>query len=457
MNIFDQHFKRLNETPEEIYVDGVMLGWAEAAYTFGAAYNIMFYMPISEDAFDAVHYVLALDAKKSLLPGYKGDIKSVTVNGTPGKPDTHTLNNIGHMKRRGNFDISGRVWLSGGDKGRTISFWDTKKEVMKYWPLVIAFLKDINIDPTSLYYEFINSDIVPYTKLQNTLPNNRSTDEINQLRAKQHEISPLLKKKKEKPPPMKRHSQLNPGQKWWAMNSEEYDINKSFRERLAEATFDDEWKKIKDQKLGQRSYSDPQDNEYDEYDDDNYPVHEPAYDPNERYKTYNNTRWLFPNLVIRSGRPGYPNEDFQDESIVDEWLEMVKRETGTTPKTIITFLDDLELAEFYNFDLIKAYEDRGITVHRVPTEDPVFKPMSERGPIFTFKQFQKIASLIKESEKPVLISCSAGVDRTGSVARYLQKLHDGMTKPKKPYSPHDSSDPDQVDKFRRRYGDRWDK
>lgn len=142
---------------------------------------------------------------------------------------------------------------------------------------------------------------------------------------------------------------------------------------------------------------------------------------------YNPTSWVIPGILMRSSRPGYPYEDISPTT-VNKWLSDIYEKYGIVPKTIITFLSDRELMNFYRFDLLQHYSDLDIDVYHMPTSDPVFQShggsyyYSEEPP-FTFKDLQEIKKIIQKSKKPVLIHCSAGIDRTGQVAKFMQHVY----------------------------------
>lgn len=166
--------------------------------------------------------------------------------------------------------------------------------------------------------------------------------------------------------------------------------------------------------------------------------------------------WVKKGYLARSCRPGYPDSKNVDEDDAEEWLECVEDRLGTLPKTIITFLDNEELygkdykLGFYTFNLIDWYKNHGIETKWFPTKDPIYDP--NRSNAFTKEKLDEIMKAIKESPKPVLIHCSAGIDRTGEVVHYFKT---GKEKPKfDSFKNYRASRQSQVDKFKNRYG--WD-
>jgi len=161
-----------------------------------------------------------------------------------------------------------------------------------------------------------------------------------------------------------------------------------------------------------------------------------------------NIRWVVPNIIARSGRPGYPKTNLGTK-IVNEWFEELKNKLGKFPKTIITFLSNAELAEFYAFPLLDYYRSKGIEVYHVPVDDPIFDKDIKK-PTFNFDQLHKIFKWVKSAKKPVLIHCSAGVDRTGIVSEYLKSLY-GEPKTDKEKSIEPETKSNNIEKFKSKY------
>jgi len=123
-------------------------------------------------------------------------------------------------------------------------------------------------------------------------------------------------------------------------------------------------------------------------------------------------RWEIKNILARDKRPGYPKDMNISDSEIKRWIENAKNE-GI--KSIICLLDDKQLKYYDIADgLIAYYRNNGMVVAHIPIADYQTPPIAEHALRNILREFKKLP-------KPVLIHCSAGIDRTGAAIAFIRE------------------------------------
>ncbi|MHB8088740.1 MAG: protein-tyrosine phosphatase family protein [Anaerolineaceae bacterium] len=121
-----------------------------------------------------------------------------------------------------------------------------------------------------------------------------------------------------------------------------------------------------------------------------------------------------PDQLYQSSRPGYPSIHPAQQA-VKSWFEDAK-DIGS--QTIICLLTNEQL-NIYNHlseGLLETYENEGFQVVHQPITDPADDPRGWE------KLANKLSAIYQDylaAHKPVLIHCSAGIDRSPKAAQFI--------------------------------------
>jgi len=120
---------------------------------------------------------------------------------------------------------------------------------------------------------------------------------------------------------------------------------------------------------------------------------------------------ILPDRLYRSARPGYSGGGKIPVGMgeVQRWIDAAQS-LGVV--SIVCLLADEHLCLYPDGDLIGIYRAAGFEVRHIPVTDHGRPPL-------TPEQLEAVFLAWRELPKPVLIHCSAGIDRTGAAVRHI--------------------------------------
>ena len=124
--------------------------------------------------------------------------------------------------------------------------------------------------------------------------------------------------------------------------------------------------------------------------------------------------WVIPGRLARSSRPGFggTNPAEVDPADVEAWLDEARAQ-GI--RSILCLLDERQLGYYRRVPggLLETYRRAGMAASSVPVTDLQTPPIPPA-------DLPRVWRAFRELPPPLLIHCSAGIDRTGAAVAYLR-------------------------------------
>ncbi len=145
--------------------------------------------------------------------------------------------------------------------------------------------------------------------------------------------------------------------------------------------------------------------------------------------------WVIPGTLACAHRPlrhhpqfGGSGRDLPSDA-APAVLDWVRRIKGYGIRGIISLMHPKELRHYEQLNLgaenlIELYQKEGLYVRHIPWEDPAHRPAFERVSFADELARVRVEALraFDELPKPVLLHCSAGIDRSSPVAAFIFAL-----------------------------------
>jgi protein tyrosine/serine phosphatase len=123
-------------------------------------------------------------------------------------------------------------------------------------------------------------------------------------------------------------------------------------------------------------------------------------------------KWVIEGRLARSARPGYPSR-YVEKDVVLSSIEYWKSH-GIRSIICLMTSDELLYYPETEGDLLDLYHESDLIARVIPVENHKEYPLNEG-------EMDTVWMVYRTIEKPVLIHCSAGKDRTGAAVELIME------------------------------------